>query len=201
MLNFAATSSVSRDRPGAVRRAPSARRWSSSSGRTRRGRPGTTVPFRCTAHRIPLFAAVRRDRHGCAAVGERRRRAQRRRRREQAVRQLERLQVVGERPEEDVAVVVDGRAEVAGLRRAVREDVRERLDDVVRRRAVVAHVVAVDEVDRPVLAGADHQVRVRAGLVGKQQRIARAEVVVALVQRVLVERREVVGDDAGRRSS
>ena len=45
-----------------------------------------------------------------------------------------------------------------------------------------AHVVAVDEVDRAVLAGADHLVRVGAALVGEQQNAAGAEVEVRRVE-------------------
>ena len=50
----------------------------------------------------------------------------------------------------------------------------------------------------PSLPAADHLVRVGAGLVGEEQRPARAEVVVRRVQGRLVERREGVGDRSAR---
>ena len=101
--------------------------------------------------------------------------------------------IVGDRAEIDPPVEVHRRAVVPGLRRAEREDVLQRLDDL----AVVAgvempHVVAIDQIDRAVLPGADQQVRMCTGLIRQQHQPAGAEVDVARVERALVVRREVV---------
>ena len=79
-----------------------------------------------------------------------------------SVAQLEGLDIIGDRAEVDISVEIDRRAVVAGFRRAKGEDVHQRLNNlVVVVRVVVPHVVPVDQVDRAVLAGAEHQVRDR----------------------------------------
>ncbi len=72
------------------------------------------------------------------------------------------------------------------------EDVGEALDDLVAAAVEAAHVVAVDEVDGAVLAGADHFVWVGAALVGEQQHPAGAEVEVPVVEGALDAGGEVV---------
>jgi hypothetical protein len=59
-------------------------------------------------------------------------------------------------------------------------------------RVIRRHLVAVDDVNRSLFTRCDHDVRMRAWLVGKQQDATRSQVDVIVTEMLLIERSEII---------
>ena len=87
---------------------------------------------------------------------------------------------------------VHRRAEISGRDATRWKHVSQRLNNLaVIRRLKVTHVIPVNQVHRPVLAGADQQMWMPAVLVRKQQWVRRGQVDVGSVESRLIVGREI----------
>src|SRR5207247_9867482 len=87
-------------------------------------------------------------------------------------------------------------AVIAGKRSAKRKDIGKRLHVGIVPRSVMAHGVAVDQVNRTILPAAHQQVRMGPRLIRQQHKTAGAEVEIIVVDYSVVVGREIIQDSA-----
>ena len=57
---------------------------------------------------------------------------------------------------------------------------------------ILAHVIAIDEVDLSFFSGGDKQVRMRTGLISQEYRAAGSQIIITLIELSLIRGRKVI---------